>query len=94
MKTLPLRIDGRAWDEPRDTTIEPSYQKFAEGSALITVGSTKVLCAASVEEQVPPFLRGQGRGWVTAEYNMLPRSTNTRISVSYTHLTLPTTPYV
>ena len=80
MKTLPLRIDGRAWDEPRDTTIEPSYQKFAEGSALITVGSTKVLCAASVEEQVPPFLRGQGRGWVTAEYNMLPRSTNTRIS--------------
>ena len=80
MNTLPLRIEVRAWDEPRDTTIEPSYQKFAEGSALITVGSTKVLCAASVEEQVPPFLRGQGRGWVTAEYNMLPRSTNTRIS--------------
>ena len=80
MSTLPLRIDGRVWDEPRETTIDPSFQKFAEGSALIAVGYTKVLCAASVEEQVPPFMRGQGKGWVTAEYNMLPRSTNTRIS--------------
>ena len=80
MSVLPLRIDGRIWNEPRETRIDPSFQKFAEGSALIAVGSTKVLCAASVEEQVPPFLRGQGKGWVTAEYNMLPRSTNTRIS--------------
>ena len=80
MSTLPLRFDGRVWDEPREATIDPSFQKFAEGSALIAVGSTKVLCAASVEDQVPPFMRGQGKGWVTAEYNMLPRSTNTRIS--------------
>ena len=74
------RSDGRRWDEPRTTTITPGYQRFAEGSALIEVGLTKVLCAASLEERVPPFLRGQGRGWVTAEYNMLPRSTNTRTS--------------
>ena len=74
------RADGRRWDEPRATTITPGYQRFAEGSALIEVGLTKVLCAASLEERVPPFLRGQGRGWVTAEYNMLPRSTNTRTS--------------
>lgn len=76
----PARSDGRRWDEPRATTITPGYQRFAEGSALIEVGLTKVLCAASLEERVPPFLRGQGRGWVTAEYNMLPRSTNTRTS--------------
>ncbi len=78
MEKSPPRFDGRRWDEPRATTITPGYQKFAEGSALIEVGLTKVLCAASLEERVPPFLRGQGRGWVTAEYNMLPRSTNTR----------------
>ena len=72
------RADGRRWDEPRPTTIIPGYQKFAEGSALIEVGFTKVLCSASLEERVPPFLRGQGQGWVTAEYEMLPRSTNTR----------------
>ena len=72
------RADGRRWDEPRPTTITPGYQKFAEGSALIEVGFTKVLCSASLEERVPAFLRGQGQGWVTAEYEMLPRSTNTR----------------
>ena len=72
------RLDGRRWDEPRPITITPGYQRFAEGSALIETGLTRVLCAASLEERVPPFLRGQGRGWVTAEYNMLPRSTNTR----------------
>ena len=72
------RIDGRRWDEPRPITITPGYQRFAEGSALIETGLTRVLCAASLEERVPQFLRGQGRGWVTAEYNMLPRSTNTR----------------
>ena len=72
------RTDGRLWDEPRPITITPGYQRFAEGSALIETGLTRVLCAASLEERVPQFLRGQGRGWVTAEYNMLPRSTNTR----------------
>ena len=72
------RQDGRRWDEPRPITITPGYQRFAEGSALIETGLTQVLCAASLEERVPPFLRGQGRGWVTAEYNMLPRATNTR----------------
>ena len=72
------RHDGRQWDEPRPISINPGYQRFAEGSALIETGLTKVLCAASLEERVPPFLRGQGQGWVTAEYNMLPRATNTR----------------
>ena len=72
------RLDGRRWDETRPISITPGYQRFAEGSALIETGLTRVLCAASLEERVPPFLRGQGRGWVTAEYNMLPRSTNTR----------------
>ena len=72
------RVDGRAADEPRKVTITPGYQAFAEGSALIDVGQTRVLCAASVEERVPPFLKGGGSGWITAEYNMLPRSTLTR----------------
>lgn len=72
------REDGRRWDQPRPITITPGYQKYAEGSALIETGNTKVLCAASLDERVPPFLRGQGRGWVTAEYSMLPRATNTR----------------
>ena len=72
------RHDGRQWDQPRPISIAPGYQRFAEGSALIETGLTRVLCAASLEERVPMFLRGQGRGWVTAEYNMLPRSTNTR----------------
>lgn len=73
-----LRADGRRWDEARATSITPGYQKFAEGSALIETGLTRVLCSASLEERVPPFLRGQGQGWVTAEYSMLPRSTSTR----------------
>ena len=72
------RIDGRSWDEPRKVDIVPGYQAFAEGSALIEMGMTKVLCAATIEERVPPFLRGEGVGWVTAEYSMLPRSTNVR----------------
>ena len=72
------RVDGRKWDQIRPTTITPNYQRFAEGSALIQMGGTKVLCAASLEERVPPFLRGQGEGWVTAEYDMLPRATGTR----------------
>ena len=74
------RPDGRDWDQLRPVTITPSYQKYAEGSALIEMGTTKVLCAASIEERVPTFMRGEGRGWVTAEYSMLPRATNTRNS--------------
>ena len=74
------RPDGRNWDENRPAKITAGYQKYAEGSALIETGTTKVLCAASLEEQVPGWMRGQGRGWVTAEYSMLPRSTNTRTS--------------
>jgi ribonuclease PH len=72
------RIDGRAAGELRPVKIQTNYQRHAEGSALITVGGTSVLCAASVEEKVPPFLRNSGKGWVTAEYAMLPRATNTR----------------
>ena len=73
-----LRPDGRSRDVPRKTTITPGYQAFAEGSALIEIGQTKVLCAATVEERIPAFLRGEGKGWVTAEYSMLPRSTGVR----------------
>ncbi len=72
------RVDGRAPDEPRKVKITPGYQAYAEGSVLIDVGQTRVLCAVSVEDRVPPFLRGGGSGWITAEYNMLPRSTLTR----------------
>ena len=77
-RTLGPRVDGRRWDEARPAVITAGYQKFAEGSTLIEVGLTRVLCAVSMEERVPPFLRGQGKGWVTAEYAMLPRSTTTR----------------
>jgi ribonuclease PH len=73
------RTDGRRADELRPTKITPNYLRHAEGSALIEVGDTKVLCAVSYEDRVPPFLRNTGRGWVTAEYGMLPRSTNTRM---------------
>lgn len=72
------RIDGRNNDELRPVRIEIGYQAFAEGSALIELGMTRVLCAVSVEERVPPFLKGEGGGWITAEYAMLPRSTITR----------------
>ena len=72
------RPDGRAWDQLRPITITPGYQKYAEGSALIEMGTTKVLCAASLDDRVPAFMKGEGRGWVTAEYSMLPRATNTR----------------
>ena len=74
------RIDGRANDELRPTTITPGFQEFAEGSVLVEVGKTRVICSASVEERVPSFLRGQGKGWITAEYGMLPRSTLSRTS--------------
>jgi ribonuclease PH len=72
------RVDGRANDELRPVNISLGYQAFAEGSALIELGLTRVLCAVSVEEKVPNFLKGEGTGWVTAEYAMLPRSTLTR----------------
>jgi ribonuclease PH len=74
-----MRSDGRAADQLRPVTITPRYIKHAEGSALIEVGETKVICTVSVEERVPPFLKGQGEGWVTSEYGMLPRSTGTRV---------------
>jgi ribonuclease PH len=73
-----VRSDGRKTNELRPVQITPGYLKTAEGSALITVGNTHVLCAASVETTVPPFLRNSGKGWVTAEYSMLPRATSTR----------------
>jgi len=72
------RADGRVWDELRPVKITTGFQSFAEGSALIELGKTRVLCSVSVEERVPAFLRGGGSGWVTAEYSMLPRSTVTR----------------
>ncbi|HEX74948.1 MAG TPA: ribonuclease PH [Dehalococcoidia bacterium] len=72
------RIDSRANDELRPVHISLGYQAFAEGSALIELGRTRVLCAVSVEDRVPNFLKGEGVGWVTAEYAMLPRSTHTR----------------
>lgn len=72
------RADGRAWDELRPVKITPGYQSFAEGSALIEMGKTRVICSVSAEERVPPFLKGSGTGWVTAEYSMLPRATVTR----------------
>jgi len=72
------RPSGRQPDELRPVTIERGFTRHAEGSVLIACGDTRVLCTASVEERVPPFLRGAGKGWVTAEYGMLPRSTGTR----------------
>lgn len=72
------RADGRAWDELRPVKITPGFQSFAEGSALIELGKTQVLCSVSVSDRVPNFLRGGGSGWITAEYAMLPRSTTTR----------------
>ena len=73
-----MRIDGRQPAQLRAVTVEPDYLLTAEGSVLISVGHTRVLCAASVEDTVPGFLRGSGQGWVTAEYAMLPRATITR----------------
>jgi ribonuclease PH len=72
------RNDGRSADALRPLTITRHYTRHAEGSVLVEFGHTKVLCTASVEERVPPFLKGKGQGWVTAEYGMLPRSTHTR----------------
>lgn len=82
------RTDGRALDEMRPIKITPNFTKHAEGSCLIECGDTKVICTASVEESVPPFLKGSGKGWVTAEYSMLPRATNTRTSRDISKLKL------
>src|SRR6202158_3927920 len=73
-----MRIDQRKPEQMRPVTVATNYLKTAEGSALIEVGNTRVLCAASIEESVPSFLRGSGKGWVTAECSMLPRATSTR----------------
>ncbi|MDE2582841.1 MAG: ribonuclease PH [Rhodospirillales bacterium] len=73
-----MRPSGRAADELRPFSLTPGFARHAEGSCLIRMGQTEVLCAASVESRVPPFLRGSGQGWVTAEYGMLPRATHTR----------------
>jgi len=72
------RLNDRSPNELRPTTITPGFTIHAEGSVLIEVGHTKVICNASVEDKVPPFLRNSGKGWVTAEYGMLPRATSTR----------------
>ena len=73
-----MRPSGRAPDQLRELTFEPGFTRHAEGACLVSFGDTRVLVTASVEEKVPPFLRGKGQGWVTAEYGMLPRATHTR----------------
>src|ERR671910_3643030 len=73
-----MRPSGRAPDQMREVRFEPGFTRHAEGSCLISFGDTRVLVTASVEDKVPPFLRGKGQGWVTAEYGMLPRATHTR----------------
>lgn len=74
-----MRPSGRAFNEMRDVSFETGVNRYAEGSCLVKFGNTHVLCTASWEEQVPPWMRNSGKGWVTAEYNMLPRSTHTRM---------------
>src|ERR687883_557563 len=73
-----MRSDNRAPNQLRDTKLTPNYLPHAEGSVFIEAGRTRVICTASVEDRVPPFLRNTGKGWVTAEYGMLPRATSTR----------------
>ena len=77
---MSARSDGRAPGDLRPVRVTRDYLRHPEGSVLVEFGDTKVLCTASIEEKVPPFLKGQGKGWVTAEYGMLPRSTNTRMN--------------
>src|SRR5471030_623464 len=74
-----MRSDQRPADQLRDVTLIPNYLMHAEGSVLVSAGNTKVICTASVEDRVPQFLRNTGKGWVTAEYGMLPRATSTRM---------------
>jgi ribonuclease PH len=78
LQEVQMRPSGRAADELRTIRIETGVNRYAEGSCLISVGETRLICTASVEERVPPFLRGSGQGWVTAEYGMLPRATSSR----------------
>ena len=78
VQSLIERLDGRRAEEMRPVVITANYLKHAEGSVLIEVGDTKVLCAASIEDRVPPHVKGTGQGWITAEYSLLPRSTHTR----------------
>ena len=73
-----MRPSGRAPDQMRTLTFEPGFTRHAEGSCLVSFGDTRVLVTASIDEKVPPFLRGKSQGWVTAEYGMLPRATHTR----------------
>lgn len=73
-----MRIDGRLPNQTRNVSIERHYIKHAEGSVLISVGDTRVICTATIEDKVPPFLRNSGKGWITAEYSMLPRATQVR----------------
>lgn len=75
-----IRPDGREPDQVREIKLTRPYQKYAEGSVLIEMGDTRVICSASVEERVPPWLKGTGQGWITAEYGMLPRSTQNRLN--------------
>src|SRR5438067_4784232 len=75
---MAMRPSGRAPDQMRELRFEPGFTRHAEGSCLVSFGDTRVLCTASVEGRVPPFLRNSGQGWVTAEYGMLPRATHTR----------------
>jgi len=77
---MTARADGRAPDQLRPVRITRDYIRHPEGSVLVEFGDTKVICTATIEDKVPPFLKGQGKGWVTAEYGMLPRSTNTRMN--------------
>ena len=74
-----MRPSGRATDEMRPVTFTRNFTSHAEGSVLVEFGNTKVICTASVEENVPGWMRGKGKGWITAEYGMLPRSTHTRM---------------
>ncbi|MEP0135257.1 ribonuclease PH, partial [Marinobacter sp.] len=74
-----MRPSGRTPEQSRDIRITRQYTRHAEGSVLVEFGDTKVICTASVENKVPPFLRGEGKGWITAEYGMLPRSTGSRM---------------
>ena len=76
-----MRPSGRAADQLREITLEPHFSKYAEGSCLVRFGDTHVLCNATLEDRVPPFMRNSGRGWVTAEYGMLPRSTGTSSTI-------------
>ncbi|MCS6803795.1 MAG: ribonuclease PH [Acidobacteriota bacterium] len=86
MNDTNVRPDGRRFDELRPIVITPDFTRYAEGSVLIQMGQTWVLCTASVEDRVPPFLRNSGQGWITAEYGMLPRSTSTRTARDGTRL--------